>query len=278
MPFNGSGTFAREGGTTAWVDDRNAAIKIRADLHDTHDQDIAAGLTACICKNGESTTSARIPFAFGISVADGTAAAPSYNFTADGDIGMYRIASDNLGLAVNGVKALDITASNFSVTSKVTLTAGQLAFPATQNASADANTLDDYEEGAWTPALAGSSTAGTQTYSVQLGRYNKIGKLVTVWWRISLSAKDAATSGNMRITGLPFTAGAVNAPAALAETNLWDLDVAGGFYKVAAYAVNGTTRIDLFEVGDNVADAALTQADFAATSRINGTCTYEATG
>lgn len=58
--------------------------------------------------------------------------------------------------------------------------------------------------GTWLPALVGDVTSGTQTYSVQAGWYFRHGDLVTVQGRIGLSAKDAATAGNMRITGLPF--------------------------------------------------------------------------
>ena len=43
----------------------------------------------------------------------------------------------------------------------VELTSGQLKFPATQSASADANTLDDYEEGSFTPTLGGSGNSFT---------------------------------------------------------------------------------------------------------------------
>ena len=61
--------------------------------------------------------------------------------------------------------------------------AGQIKFPATQNASADANTLDDYEEGTWTPAYA-LTTPGTSsfgTYATQTGTYTKIGNKVEAW-------------------------------------------------------------------------------------------------
>ena len=82
-------------------------------------------------------------------------------------------------------------------------TAGQIAFPATQNASANANTLDDYEEGAWTPALDfGGVTTGI-TYSVQSGSYTKVGRLVFVAMQITLSSKGAAV-GNAGLSGLPF--------------------------------------------------------------------------
>ena len=82
---------------------------------------------------------------------------------------------------------------------------GGIKFPASQNASADANTLDDYEEGTWTPTLTfGGGTTGI-TYSQQVGTYVKIGKLVWLNCRVALTAKGSST-GSARITGLPFTA------------------------------------------------------------------------
>ena len=81
--------------------------------------------------------------------------------------------------------------------------AGGLAFPATAVAVADANTLDDYEEGTWTPALAfGGGTTGI-TYAGQGGYYTKVGRVVTLTGGINLSSKGSAT-GAATITGLPF--------------------------------------------------------------------------
>jgi hypothetical protein len=82
-----------------------------------------------------------------------------------------------------------------------------VTFPATQSASSDANTLDDYEEGSWTPVLRfGGSSAGI-TYNTSeggaQGQYVKIGKQVTAWFAINLSNKGAG-SGNADVTGLPF--------------------------------------------------------------------------
>jgi hypothetical protein len=79
-----------------------------------------------------------------------------------------------------------------------------IKFPATQVASADANTLDDYEEGTWTPTLIGSSTSPTVTYSTRTGRYTKIGNVVYVSFRITFSFSGG--SGSIFISGLPFTA------------------------------------------------------------------------
>ena len=78
---------------------------------------------------------------------------------------------------------------------------GQLIFPATQNASANANTLDDYEEGTWTPgvASAGYTLAGSS------GIYTKIGRQVTVIGYVAFSAVNASANSNILFSGLPFT-------------------------------------------------------------------------
>jgi len=63
-----------------------------------------------------------------------------------------------------------------------------------------ANTLDDYEEGTWTPAFA---NMGTGTYTTQVGRYTKVGNLVTASVHIDINVLGTA-SGSLEIT-LPFT-------------------------------------------------------------------------
>ena len=81
-----------------------------------------------------------------------------------------------------------------------------ITFPATQSASTDANTLDDYEEGTWTPVIGGSGGTSGQTYSTQTGTYTKIGRQVTCNFVATLSAKGTITA-NLQIQGLPFTSG-----------------------------------------------------------------------
>jgi len=82
-----------------------------------------------------------------------------------------------------------------------------ITFPATQSASTDANTLDDYEEGTWTPVLTNGTTNVT-SYFFQGGSYVKIGK--QVWITIQMSVNTVGiSSGNIKITGLPFTAGEI---------------------------------------------------------------------
>jgi len=85
-----------------------------------------------------------------------------------------------------------------------------ITFPATQSASSNANTLDDYEEGSWSPTLTfGGATTGI-TYAQQTGSYIKVGQMVFVSGRIDLSNKGSAT-GAADIRSLPFTISAVGA-------------------------------------------------------------------
>jgi hypothetical protein len=79
-----------------------------------------------------------------------------------------------------------------------------IGFPATQVASSDANTLDDYEEGTWTPVATRDVTAPSLTYTVQAGTYTKIGRYVIANCAIVINSISSAGSGNTIITGLPF--------------------------------------------------------------------------
>ncbi len=77
-----------------------------------------------------------------------------------------------------------------------------ITFPATASASSDANTLDDYEEGTWTPTVRGEGSAGTTTYTTQLGYYTKIGNTVHLYCSVAYSA--ATGTGTLQIKGVPF--------------------------------------------------------------------------
>jgi hypothetical protein len=81
-----------------------------------------------------------------------------------------------------------------------------VSFPATQVASTDANCLDDYEEGTWTPVITGSGTNPTVSYTNQRGRYTKTGRSVSVICQISTGSLSGG-SGDLRISGLPFASG-----------------------------------------------------------------------
>lgn len=96
------------------------------------------------------------------------------------------------------------TITSPSVTGILTV-AGHIKFPATANPSADPNTLDDYEEGSWTPSLG-----GTAAYTIQTGAYIKIGPLV--FFNLQLTVSTIGTGSTSTISGLPFTCGALERP------------------------------------------------------------------
>jgi hypothetical protein len=79
-----------------------------------------------------------------------------------------------------------------------------ISFPATQSASSDANTLDDYEEGTWTPTLTYSGGNGNLSYAINTGTYIKIGSMVM--FTCHLQFGETTASGYIdTINGLPFT-------------------------------------------------------------------------
>jgi hypothetical protein len=91
------------------------------------------------------------------------------------------------------------TAKTISVGNATPSSSGAgITFPATQSASTDANTLDDYEEGTWTPSIGGNATYGTRW-----GTYTKIGNLVTITFNIGIDTIGTGSTGI--ISGLPFT-------------------------------------------------------------------------
>lgn len=119
-----------------------------------------------------------------------------------------------------------------------------ISFPATASASSDANTLDDYEEGDCSSSvvIAGSSTAGTGTYVIQSSRYVKVGALVTVYGWLDWSAHTG--TGNIRITGLPFTS--VNQSSLLGAATIGYFNVislTAGYVATIYLGANGTTMV-----------------------------------
>ena len=85
--------------------------------------------------------------------------------------------------------------------STINLTGGQIAFPATQSASSDGNTLDDYEEGTWTPKNSSNASLPINNSAT----YIKIGKLVFI-------NADINQLNQAIVYGLPFTSASTGYP------------------------------------------------------------------
>jgi hypothetical protein len=101
-----------------------------------------------------------------------------------------------------------------------------ITFPATASASSDANTLDDYEEGTWTPTL--TSFGGTNL--VATGYYTKIGRIVN--WSVDITGTNVTSTANTSNFTMPFAAPSIplmgTCVAANSSTVSYGVGVAGG--------------------------------------------------
>jgi hypothetical protein len=156
--------------------------------------------------------------------------------------------STGVALAVVAATNNIYTGGNIGLTTTPTTSGTGITFPATQSASSNANTLDDYEEGTWTPTVLYSGT-NTPTYSNQFGTYTKIGRLVTV--QLYLNWNENGSTGNVTFEGLPFTSLSVQ-PRAICS--VWSLGLTGLPLNISitAYVLQNTQSIYLF-LNDNLA-------------------------
>lgn len=154
---------------------------------------------------------------------------------------------------------------------------GQIAFPATENPSADANTLDDYEEGTWTPVLTFATPGNLAvTYGTQNGRYTKIGRTVTFSMEVFTSAFTHTTaSGNLKVTGFPFTHAA--APSTYTGVR-WQGITKAGYTDVLGAVIAGTATAELRASASATAVSPVTAADMptGGTVQIGLSSTYTA--
>lgn len=224
---------------------------------------------------GTSTLSGNAALLSNLSVAGTTTlsgnAALLANLSVAGTTTLSGAATLKTTLKVEGQTTLSATAA---LQGLLDLQSGQIKFPATQSSSSDANTLDDYEEGTWTPSIAGDGTAGTQTYSTRVARYTKFGRLVHIECAVIMATKDAATAGNMILSGLPFAQGFGGGGYAMANWQSINLDVGGFRYTLGFLPSNTNTFLFFTQSGDNVAAGLLAPTDFTATSGVFFAGTY----
>jgi hypothetical protein len=201
-----------------------------------------------------------------VLTSGGTSAAPTWTTVSASPAGSTTQFQYNNAGAFAGASNLTYAANGPVVTSlgvgstTPSASGAGIAFPATQSASSDVNTLDDYEEGSWTPSLG-----GTATYNFTNSTYTKIGRQVTVVCYLDVSV--IGTGSTSVISGLPFSsttfgdsAGAVCRLGASA-TNVTSLQ----------FRISGTTCTS---VGMTAAGSMATQAVFGNNSAVMFTATY----
>jgi hypothetical protein len=194
----------------------------------TTNANAGAGAAAAFLANNGTNQSQFGTFGTGYSAAGALTANSAYIYNSSGagvaivadSGGTVRIGAGGTttvatftSAGINGVlggttpAAASVTtlkASTGAAVGNATPGAGGIAFPATAVAVADPNTLDDYEEGTWTPVLNSFTQVGVATAN---GTYTKIGNVVHIYCQIIAGTTIASIAGTSNITGLPFTVG-----------------------------------------------------------------------
>ena len=123
MSYNGSGTFVINSTGQPVV----TGTVISSSTFNSLTADLGTGLSTAITKDGQTTTTAKIPFAQGLSAAvasnfaAGTVGAPSIYLSTDTTTGLYRIGANNDGFAISGVKLLDLGSALVGITGALTV-------------------------------------------------------------------------------------------------------------------------------------------------------------
>ena len=156
------------------------------------------------------------------------------------------IGANAVGNGDNSVVLGDdnVTAVYAAEDSGATVYCSGVNFPDTQAASGDANTLDDYEEGTWTPVLKSGSTTITRSGGTDTATYTKIGNMVTVQWSFgSVTTAGSFENAASTVTGLPFTSGT----ARLAHGSVFSIFGSTSFSAIPHFTRvdTGTTVVDI---------------------------------
>jgi hypothetical protein len=177
-----------------------------------------------------------------VEVADFTTGAVVFNETgANQDFRVEGDSNANLLIADAGVDKVGIGTNTFNTNGGVLQVSNGISFPATQSACSDANTLDDYEEGTWTPVFEGTTTNPSLTYSggYPWGIYTKVGNIVSISFELRTTARSGG-SGDINITGLPFT----SAKQFIGAVSIYNIDLDSTTKYVISYLNSTFVRFD----------------------------------
>jgi hypothetical protein len=161
--------------------------------------------------------------------------------TSSTDLGFFAETGGAIKLYANGASTNSGTFNQYGlgIGAAVPSSGQGITFPAAQDASSNANTLDDYEEGTWTPASGGGT--GTTAY------YTKIGRMVYVYGDVTFTGVSSPTQS---ITGLPFNPSLTQTAISISYQNL----SASGIGAIIVVSLNRIDVYNLVEAAINVAN------------------------
>ena len=166
----------------------------------------------------------------------------------------FYVQPNAIGGSAALVEAMRITSAGELLVGKTTTTANGgvlqvsngVTFPATQVACSDANTLDDYEEGTWTPVVADAASGGNASATAFSGNYTKIGNVVTVTAACVNINTSGLTAGNVAyIRGLPFASGDIVGSTGYFTGSAFTASVSISATPLAVLGDNGQTVLNL---------------------------------
>jgi hypothetical protein len=245
LAFNGSGVHNR---VHDWTQDLAGTIPVTASRMDAEHDDISAALSNTICRDGQSTTTARIPFASGVSAAAGTTASVAYAQINDPNTGLYFPATDQWGLVAGGTASLTSTATKLTAAVAVDFTGA--AAPASDDGAALGSTSQKWSDLFLAPGGVINFNSGdvTVTHSSNAlafagGAVSFDSQVTVSSGGIAVSAGGASIIGDSSVTGT-FSISSTLSAGATSVTTI-----------VASGAVSGATA-----AGDMVASKAEMEA------------------
>jgi hypothetical protein len=131
------------------------------------------------------------------------------------------------------------------------------------------NYLERNADTVGTMTLAGSGTLGVQTYTSNVMTWRLIGDMCFFSAYINMSAKDAATAGNIQLRGLPYSLRASNSiNTAITVAYMSNITLTASYTQVSGMISPGNNYIQLLQGGSAQAVAFLTAAGIDNTTQI----------
>jgi len=141
----------------------------------------------------------------------------------------------------------------------LTLGSGQIKFPGSVNLSTDVNTLDEYEEGNWTPVIQFGNSTSSFTYGTQAGYYTRIGRAILINGRLDVTGGSTGSTGNAKISGLPIQSN-VN-PASHSAASIGYMNGFSFANQATLMIQSGSTYLDFMETTESGTVSHLTHSN-----------------
>ncbi len=185
-----SGTYTKD---HDWTTDLSGNVPVTASRMDTQHDGFATGLSTAICKDGQTTTTAAIPFAVGIRIGGGTLGTPGANFTGDTDTGIGSTGENTLFIACEGDSVMTFGTATVSVNAELALSNPLATTYGGTGIGASANSCRVYNDAA---ISVNSATNTALTFNTEDFDNNSLHSTASVTDRITIQ-----TTGTYAIVG-----------------------------------------------------------------------------